>query len=123
MKKLRFLTFSDLRKSGHKNTNSKILLPVPTRVKYKGTKWANFHSPKKLRSDIEKNSGQIQKKTQGLTKKTQVCESKTQVFDLNTKQGQDVKVYKKKAWITSNAEAVRTNVILPDYKYSYMCSV
>ena len=47
---------------------------------------------KKLRSDP--------KKTQGLTKKTQVCESKTQVFDLNTKQGQDVKVYKKKPAFT-----------------------
>ena len=47
---------------------------------------------KKLRSDP--------KKTQGFTKKTQVCESKTQVFDLNTKQGQDVKVYKKKPGYT-----------------------
>ena len=44
---------------------------------------------KKLRSDPKKNSGFHKKKTQ-------VCESKTQVFDLNTKQGQDVKVYKKK---------------------------
>ena len=55
----------------------KFSLPKKTQVWYR----------KKLRSDP--------KKTQGLTKKTQVCESKTQVFDLNTKQGQDVKVYKK----------------------------
>ena len=103
------MTFSDLQKSGHKNTNSKILLPVPTRVKDKGTKWPNFYSPKKLRSDREKTQVRSLKNSGLNKKKTQVCESKTQVFDLNTKQGQDVKVYKKKPVIgLFNKKLVKT---------------